>query len=743
MAPLHYVTTEFNDIDIQDILAETEQALLLASDNLSSDDSFSIKEELSSISEMQKELENDTHNKSIKSKKEKEEKKNISSPKALSQSVFGNWAQKSKPATSKQEQKKGKTQKKTTTSLAKASPQSVFGNWAQKSNSATSKQKDTKEKKAGTQKKTTASSKASSQSVFGNWAQSSSKTAKSKKADRKEKKLDTNKKTSASPKASSQSMFGSWVQKATHKKHKAEPKNPKTSAKPKHQSTVIKENVHKKLQQASHSATKAIQDGLESQELKNLQKKATQTIMDNIPKPSQKPLIDVSDRDIDISDVLAEAEAALLAAESTAEVDVVIPETLVKPIKGNEKKESSAKPPVIQKDGMKSKAKSSSPFSSFSTANESPKVDSKMREIVGEAKPLVSVSTAAEKKKKKPTPSKLKSKEDAKDHNLFGNFQMPKTPELIDVSDRDIDISDVMAEAEAALELAKSANEKLPSSGLASTKSVSTRQSKIEDGSMTDRMKITLKQWNEETAPIRKLNRANILYNLVQCMVVHKDFATTAIAQTALFLQLQNQRLSPIRKNNRFNMAHTTFQFAVLHKLFATETAQAAMQLAQTQNQKLRPIRRANRAALARTFVQSALLHKVLALDARNGIAHWARTQNAWMAPIRAENRQNLSHTLSRFLLLQRHLLLFTKAQVAAWWSLESKRSAANRGINYGILSHDMVEAVKVQKDIYQGLRGAPSKAKTVLSRVMAALKEQMEQEALPATAESVLESTF
>ncbi|CAJ1941199.1 unnamed protein product [Cylindrotheca closterium] len=737
--PLYYVSKGFNDIDIDDVLAQTEQALMLAQDNLSSSDSSSIERELSNISKMQKELGNDNHSKSMKKKKTNVKSQTIASPKASSQSIFGNWVQK---ATHKM-----------------------------KPANATADQKEVKKEE---------------------------------------------------------------------------------SAKAKHQSTVIKENFHKKFQQASHSAGKVIQDGLESKELDDLKKKATKTIMDSISKHKNKKtnkLIDVSDRDIDITDVLAEAEAALLAAESMeltlpakkdeekkpkaktsffssmvtskestkvdkkknklidiSDRDIDITDVLAEAeaaLLAAESKESAL--PAKKDEEKKPKAKTSF-FSSIVTSKESTKVDKKKNKLIdisdrdiditdvlaeAEAALLAAESKESalpakkdeEKRPKAKTSffsSKVTSKESTKVDTTNGNVndvvgeamasmsetipektppikKEPKQqsgknfkgpPEMIDISDRETDISNVMAEAEAALMRAESANAALSTSvPEAATEAVLPPHS-TKDGSMlsqkwSDSIIAALNQWNEGAAPIRKSNRAILLYNMVQFMIVHRDLVAAAVTQSAMFMQSQNHRLSPIRKKNRSNVAHTTVQFAVLHKILVIEAAQAAMKFAQNQNQKIRPIRKANRDALVRTFVQSILLHKILAIGARHGIASWVRAQNAWMAPIRVKNRQNLTHSLSRFLLLQRHLFRYAKANLAVWWSLESKRMAANRGINRDIISHDLVEAMKVQKNFHQGLRAAPSNLSAILSRVLAILLEQIKEDAQPSTPESVLESTF
>eukprot|EP00980_Cylindrotheca_fusiformis_P007993 scaffold1704_cov105-Cylindrotheca_fusiformis.AAC.4 len=276
----------------------------------------------------------------------------------------------------------------------------------------------------------------------------------------------------------------------------------------------------KEVQQASSFAAKAIQDGLKSAEM-------MAATMNKPSQPQQPTLVDVSERDIDISDVLAEAESALKAAEIKA-----------KPVSSMQSTQSTKKQTTNILKSLLSKPEKTPQLVDVSDRNID--IDNVLAEVEAALIAAATTETKTEDGRQDEPPSNPSVMEP--------RIQQP----IVDVSDRDIDISNVLAEAKAALKIAETVHKsaaptptvhstEAASSAFGATKSSAAWQ---KSNSMIARkwahVVLSLKLQNDRASPIRKSNRAILVYNLSQLMLLHQQFLSKSSDGIALFVKLQN-----------------------------------------------------------------------------------------------------------------------------------------------------------------------------------------------------------
>jgi hypothetical protein len=425
---------------------------------------------------------------------------------------------------------------------------------------------------------------------------------------------------------------------------------------------------------------------------------------------------------------LAEAEAALMAAESNTESALPM------------KKEKSMKKKT-------SKDESSNLFQSFMSPKKQPQLvdvsdrDIDISDVLAEAEAaLMAAQTAEAAREAKYEKSKVKSA------NILQSC-IKKGEKVIDVSERDIDISDVLAEAEAALMIAESAQTSASSpsvekttlsSELGENKSSASWQMTSRDmvAQKWAQIMLFLKVQNDRMSPIRKSNRAILVHNLSEFMLLQKEFLITSRDEIALFVKLQNERLSPIRKSNRVIVAHTLKESAIMQKELLITASDKIALFIKLQNDKLSPVRKANRAVLAHTLTESVLLQMELLGTARERTELFVKMQNERMRPIRSSNHINLAHTLSQFLLLQRALLVEGCEQTTLKWAqtmlylkLKNERMKPIRNANRAILAHNLSELWLLKKGIWNTSRQTIAETPSKLSQIVKALRAKLTED--------------
>lgn len=482
----------------------------------------------------------------------------------------------------------------------------------------------------------------------------------------------------------------------------------------------------KQVRQASSSAAKAIRDGLESPVMKALQSHAANELMDTIKKPTQQPaLMDVSERDIDISDVLAEAEAALMIAETSTE-------------------------PVSSAAATKTQKTTSSLFQAFrNKPMQRPQLHNvgerniDIDDVLAKAKAAL---MAAESVESAPKEQNEEKRENAL-NNVFESVLAPKTAQqMIDVSSRDIDISDVLAEAEAALKIAESVETSVSLPSVVATTPVSLEIGEPDSSASWQKSGIGAQKWeqvksfvklqNEQTSPIRKSNRAILVHNLSEFMILQQEVTITSRDEIALFVKLQNERMSPVRKANRAVLTYNLKESAIMHKELLIAACRGISFYIKQQNEKMSPVRKANRGILAYTMVQSIVVQIESLRFAWDKIILFAKMQEKRMRPIRSNNRVNLVHTLSQFFQLERELVLEGRAKTSRKWAqamvylkLQHERMIPIRSTNRGILAHNLSEFWLLQRDLWSSSRQLLSKASTKLSQTAKELREQLKED--------------
>jgi hypothetical protein len=467
------------------------------------------------------------------------------------------------------------------------------------------------------------------------------------------------------------------------------------------QATVTKDNLKK----APGRAFKAFEKFVGSDEVKNASNTAAKSIKNALfdkMKQKRPQLIDVSDRDIDISDVLAEAEAALMAVEVTASAASN---------KREKKKSNKVKSGSLFRSIMKPKA---------SQLIEASDRDIDISDVLAEAEPALVTAEIAEvavssKKEKRIESTKIKPKSG----NIFKSIMQPKTPQLVDISDRDIDISDVIAEAEAALMAAgtveprtskKEEQEKKINSDTTNRNlfeivapetieliGVNNRNIDITDIlTEADAALMAAETADPVIGKIEKTKsktKNSIVLDEIVSEIETTSETTLALSEVVSFV---NARLRPIRKSNQAILAHTLSESVLLQKQLLIESRDRIILFAKATNDQTSPIRKYNRAALVYSVTEVFILQKELLKSGHDEIVSLVKAENARMKPIRVANRSILRHTLIEAMLLQKELL----NTALNYLKTQNDHMKPIRAANRANLIHNIVEFWKVQKDL-------------------------------------------
>lgn len=460
----------------------------------------------------------------------------------------------------------------------------------------------------------------------------------------------------------------------------------------------------KKVQQASSYAAKAIKDGLESSEMKALQSHAANALLDTMkpPKQPKQPLMDVSDRYIDISDVLAEAEAALMAAESTTESappmkkekskdmssnlfqsfmnpkkqrqlvdvsdrDIDISDVLAEAEAALMAAETAEAAPEAKHE--KSKVKSANFLQSCMKPKEQvidvSERDIDISDVLAEAEAALMIAESAQTSASSPSVEKT---------TLSSELGEKKSSVAWQKTGRDM-VAQKWAQIMMFLKLQNDRMSPIRKSNRAIlVHNLSDFMQLQKDFLITSRDEIALfvKLQNERLSPIRKSNRVILAHTLKESAIMQKELLITARDKIALFMKMQNDKLSPVRKANRAALAHTLSE-SVLLQIELLGTARDRIELfVKMQNERMRPIRSSNRINLAHTLSQFLLLQRALLLEGcEQTTLKWSQTmlylklQNERMKTNRNANRAILAHNLSELWLLKKGIWNTSRQTIA------------------------------------------------------------------------------